>query len=80
MEVQPLLLLPVAATLMGAAGGADAVCRRPPHLCSGGGVRVRGGVSLAHVARLAEVVAGRGDGLGFDVDIVVGVDGEIGVP
>lgn len=86
MEVRSLLLLPVAATLVGAAGGADAVCRGPPHLYSdgwgGGGVMVRRrrGMSLGYVSWLAEVVTGRGDWLSFDVDVVVSVDGEIGWP
>lgn len=33
---------------------------------------------MGHVPGLVEVVTGRGDRLGFDVDIVVGADGEIG--
>lgn len=37
-------------------------------------------MSLGHIPRLGEVVTGRGDGLSFDVDVVVGVDGEVGVP
>lgn len=41
---------------------------------------MREGVSLVHVPRLAEVVTGRRDGLSFDVDVVVGADGEVGAP
>ena len=37
-------------------------------------------MSLGHIPRMAEVVTGWGDRLGFDVDVVVGVDGETGVP
>lgn len=37
-------------------------------------------MSLGHVPGLAEVVTGWGDRLGFDVDVVVGVDGEVGAP
>lgn len=72
-EVQPLLLLPVAAALVGAAGGADAVCGRPSHLRSGGREGMGRGVSVGHVPRpLVEVVAGRWDRLSFDVEVVVG--------
>lgn len=41
---------------------------------------MREGVSLVHVPRLAEVVTGWRDGLSFDVDVVVGADGEVGAP
>lgn len=74
-----LLLLSVAATLVRTAGGADAVRGRPPQLGSAGrGVMRRRAVSLRHVSRLAEVLAGRGDRLGFDVDVVVGANRETG--
>lgn len=76
VEVRPQLLVPVAAALVGAAGGA--VHGRPTHLCSGGGVRVKRDMGLGHVPCLAKVVAGWGDRLGFDVDVVAGVDGEVG--
>lgn len=39
---------------------------------------MRRAMSLSQVSWLAEVVAGWGDWLGFDVDVVVGVDGETG--
>lgn len=79
LVVRLLLLLAVAAALVGAARGADAVCGRRPHVCSsgwgGGGVRMRSSMSLSQVAWLTEVVTGRGDRLGFDVDAVVGETG-----
>lgn len=85
VEVQPLLLFPVAPSLLGAAG-ADAVRRGPTQLCSGGwrGRWVRRGrrrrMSLCHVTWLAEAVARWRYGLCFDIYIVVGVDWKIGVP
>lgn len=33
---------------------------------------------VGHVPRLTEVVAGRRDGLRFDVDVMVGADGQTG--
>lgn len=83
VEVRPALqLLPVAATLVGAAGGAYAVCGRPPHLWSGGwgggGVVVSRAMNLCQVPWLTEVVVGRGAWLGLDVDAVVRGDRETG--
>lgn len=76
-----LLLLPVAPVLVGAAGGADAAGGGPPQVCPGGQsgrVRRRRGSVMAHVSGLGEVVAWWWDGFGFDVDVVVGADREIG--
>lgn len=82
VEVWSLLLLSIAATLVRTAGGADAVCGRPSQLCSagwgGGGVMMRRAMSLRHIPWLTEVVTGRGDRLGFNVDVVVGANRETG--
>lgn len=75
-EVWPLLLFPVAATLVGAAGWADAVCRRHAYLCLvRRGVRMLRGMSLTHVPWLTAMAAGWRDRLGFDADAVIGETG-----
>lgn len=73
-----LLLVPLAAVL-GAAGGAQAVRGRAAHLRGdkvggGGGVGSRG----RSVSGLVQVVTRRGQRLGFDADVVAGVDGQTG--
>lgn len=79
VEVLPLLLLTVTASLMGAARGADAVYGRPAQLCSGRGVMRRGkAMSLHPVPWLAKLVAWRGDWLSLDVYAVTSCDGVTG--
>lgn len=76
VEVWMLLLLAVAASLMGAAGGAYALCRRSSQLHSrgcgwGSGEMMRVAMRLLHKPWLNWEVAGRWNGLSLDVHVVV---------
>ena len=78
VEVWPVVL-PVTA-IVRAAWRADAVGRGTPHLWPGGrgrGVGWGRGRVLGHEAWLGHTVSRRGNGLWLDVDVLVGVDGEV---
>lgn len=63
------------ASIVGGAGGAEAVDRRAAHVGTAGGRLLL--LLLGWEAGRGDALAWRRDGLGFNVDILAGVDGEI---
>lgn len=70
MEIGPVILS--VASIVGGAGGAEAVDGRAAHVWTAGGRLL-----LLREAGRGDALTWRRDGLGFNVDILAGVDGEI---
>lgn len=62
------------ASIVGGAGGAEAVDGRAAHVWTAGGRLL---LLLGREAGRGDALTWRRDGLGFNVDILAGVDGEI---
>lgn len=71
MEIGPVVLS--VASVVGGAGGAEAVDGRAAHVWTAGGRLLL----LLRKAGRGDALTWRRDGLGFNVDILAGVDGEI---
>ncbi len=77
VEIVPVILS--VASIVGGAGGAEAVGGRAAHVGAAGGklLLLKLLLLLGWEAGRGDALAWRRDGLGFNVDIMAGVDGEI---